>query len=635
MNRTEYSLSLDAVICRRCNTVSRADEDTCPSCGADRQGAIFTSAADAAATAAAAAATMPEPEPEQLDFVDLRDTGWLKRVVRRKMVTSYPSLAEPGDEPEAPARKPPRTGLAVLVGGVVAGLAAGGYWYVHSDDDPAKARPVISAAGAIHDGASDANDARRAALTRAKPESTSTQAQAAAPASSTMAKASRAHETQPSEAPRAVAQASGAKNVARNPASEPAAQVAVAARPAAPGASIAPPTPSRAEPSVSMPARTAAAGGATMATATATATSGSTLAATAPATPAKPPMQATPPAVIAANAASHVAAPPAAQPVKPSVATGAIASMSNQTVPTTPPVKPVTQPTATAIAVATSATKPEPHDSTSKPAAPKVAAAAVQPSPTQPAPHPTTTLAATPTPPAAKPAAPITRAPEPARSTTTAIASNAPAAAPQRAATKDKQEKQDKPAVAPTIASAEKPATPPAHPVQEPPSPSVARNIAAVQQALASRDLTSARRHMRGLSASQPRSPEIQQLAADLSRQERARDGAIAGARTCASNKEPNCAIRNARRAVSLDPRNAQAQAALHQALALQNEANTEYFRQASGIPRPTVPAMTFDGRWTASARHSAAPVDQVDAAQFAPIGWGVPAVSKGRGDAH
>lgn len=140
---------------------------------------------------------------------------------------------------------------------------------------------------------------------------------------------------------------------------------------------------------------------------------------------------------------------------------------------------------------------------------------------------------------------------------------------------------------------------------------------------------------MRGLYASQPRSPEIQQLAADLSRQERARDSAIANARSCAANKEANCAVRHARRAVSLDPRNAQAQATLHQALVVQNEANTEYFRQASGIPRPSVPAMTFDGRWTASARHAAAPVDREEAAQFAPFGWGVPAVSKGRGDAH
>ncbi|KND55752.1 hypothetical protein BPUN_1917 [Candidatus Paraburkholderia kirkii] len=78
MNRTEYSLSLDSVICHRCNTLSRAEEDTCPFCGADRQGAIFTSAAEVAATAAAAAA----PASEQLDIVDLLDTGWLKRVVR-------------------------------------------------------------------------------------------------------------------------------------------------------------------------------------------------------------------------------------------------------------------------------------------------------------------------------------------------------------------------------------------------------------------------------------------------------------------------------------------------------------------------------------------------------------------------
>ncbi len=71
MNRPEYLLSLDFVICRRCNTISRAEYDTCPYCGSDRTGAIFTSHAEASA----AAAPMREPVDEQLDYTDLRDTG--------------------------------------------------------------------------------------------------------------------------------------------------------------------------------------------------------------------------------------------------------------------------------------------------------------------------------------------------------------------------------------------------------------------------------------------------------------------------------------------------------------------------------------------------------------------------------
>lgn len=139
---------------------------------------------------------------------------------------------------------------------------------------------------------------------------------------------------------------------------------------------------------------------------------------------------------------------------------------------------------------------------------------------------------------------------------------------------------------------------------------------------------------MRGLYASEPRSPEIQQLAAELSRQERARDGAMASARNCAANMDPACALRNARRAVALDPRNGQTQATLRRALAVQNETNTEYFRQASGIPKPTVPAMTFDGRWSAGNRHPAMSGDDDDS-RFTLFGAGVPVVSRGRGDAH
>src|SRR5579875_1243554 len=119
MTQPESSLTLDAVICGRCHAISPADEHTCPYCGADRHGAVFTSVTDAAAIS---------PVEEPYDIVDLRDTGWLTRLARRKMVTSYPSLVEPGDEPPAPVRRPARKILAVLVSGVVA-AAAGAYFH--------------------------------------------------------------------------------------------------------------------------------------------------------------------------------------------------------------------------------------------------------------------------------------------------------------------------------------------------------------------------------------------------------------------------------------------------------------------------------------------------------------------------
>lgn len=138
---------------------------------------------------------------------------------------------------------------------------------------------------------------------------------------------------------------------------------------------------------------------------------------------------------------------------------------------------------------------------------------------------------------------------------------------------------------------------------------------------------------MRALSASQPRNPQVQRLAAELSRQERARDSAMAGARSCTLNKEPACAVRYARRAVALDPRNAQTQATMRDALATQNATNTAYFRQAKAMPKPVVPTMTFDGRWSVSPKHTAAQPD--DSSHHTSFGWGVPTVSKGRGDAH
>jgi len=157
-----------------------------------------------------------------------------------------------------------------------------------------------------------------------------------------------------------------------------------------------------------------------------------------------------------------------------------------------------------------------------------------------------------------------------------------------------------------------------------------------VRQALAAHDLLGARRQLHGLNAGQSRNVEIQQLSAELSRQERARDSAIASARSCPVTKDSACAVRNARRAVALDSRNPQAQATLHHAMSAQADANTAYFRQASALPAPAVPAMTFDGRWSAAGKYRAAAPDHNGASSaYTLFGWGVPTVAKGRGDAH
>ncbi|MDR5877225.1 hypothetical protein [Caballeronia sp. LZ032] len=633
MNRTEYSLSLDSVICLRCNTLSRADEDMCPQCGADRQGAIFTSAAE---TAPAAATDEPADSPEQLDIVDLRDTHWLKRAVRRKMVTSYPSVAEPGDEPRTSARKPARTSMAVLVGGVVAGLAAGGYWYVHSDDDadPAQARPTLSAAGTIHSGdpvTDRAGDARQASLSRSRSDSTPASVPAASAAQATVG---RPPATRKPDTTQALAQAgktpgqaaSAPTAVARNsvPSAMARSEVAVAATAASAPAAL-------------------TAGGASSVMASAAGSSLREVAAVKPPVGATAAASAPVGAVIASTTTSagepvtkpSAGATSAARPSTQQVAAaksvpGANASASAPGTPgTTSAARPSPQqvaaakPLSTPVAPAIAATNPSSDTTnTARPAPREVAALTLLPGANTSASGPvtpattTTTTAAT----AAPKPAPIVNA---AKAPNTATLTARPAGPTQPEATPPK---------APSIAAQTPPAQP-AKPVASAPSPSIARNIIAVQQALASRDLASARKHLRTLDANQPRSPEIQQLSADLSRQERARDSAIATARTCAANKEPSCALRNARRAVSLDPRNGQAQASLRRALAVQNESNTEYFQQASGIPKPVVPAMTFDGRWSVGAHRAAAPI--ATDTHLTLFGWGVPTVSKGRGDAH
>jgi hypothetical protein len=544
MNRPEYSLSLDSVICRRCNFVSPAEEDSCPSCGADRQGAIFTSVADTAPSA---------PVPAPLDILDWDDSHWLQRLVRRRMLTSYPNFIEPGDMPDGEQRKPSRTGLAVLIGGVVASIAAGGYFYTHLDENsvPSSVEPGISVAGSIGDGASAVSavdNARHASLARARADATTT-TRAALPASSPVAQVSRTPERADAVAARAPAQTA--------------------------------PVTVRATPSVAVAS------------------------APKPATPAAPVV------VAAANAPSQditasVAAAPSVKPVqKPE--TRVEASVPAKAVPQTP--------------VIASAQKTETHAEASVPAKAVLQTPAIASAPKSEA-HPEVYTSAN-------------AVPQTAQKTETRADASLPAKPARQAnvATKPVTQ-QTSPTPKPTIASLEKPAAPAPAPIAEPPPAYVAHSIASVQQALAMRDLTSARRHMRGLYASLPRSPEIQQLAADLSRQERARDGAIANARSCTADKDAACALRHARRAVALDPRNGQAQATLRRALAVQNETNTEYFRQASAIPKPVVPAMTFDGRWSAGSRHGAASADG-DASNFTLFGLGVPAVAKGRGDAH
>lgn len=568
MNRPDYSLSLDSVICKRCNTVSPAEEDTCPSCGADRQGAIFTSRAETRA---------PVPVPAQLDIVDWDDSHWLQRLVRRRMLTSYPNFIEPGDAQEQ-RRKSAHTTIAVLVSGVVASIAVGGYFYARLDDNapPVSDDPGISVAGSVRDrasGAPGAEAARHASLMRAKPESTNAQAIAPASASaSAMAKANHAREEHAVASP-SVPLAARATTEAPSVAPRVEPRVVAAASAPASASTLAAAAPAK-SPSVPVAAHatTEAPSVAPRVVAASTPASASTIAAAAPA---KPTMPAAPVAHATANPPSPSIAPPTAvavtKPATPNPTTSAPVAAA------APSIKPATP-------VIASVQKPEPRISTTTLTA--AAPAATKPATQTPA-----------------PVTPVARTTEPPRST-------------------------------PTIAATEKPATHPTPPVADPLPAAVARSIASLQQALASRDLTTARRHMRGLYASEPRSPEIQQLAAELSRQERARDGAMATARNCAANMDAACALRNARRAVSLDPRNGQTQATLRRALAVQNETNTEYFRQASGIPKPIVPTMTFDGRWTAGSRHPAMSSDDDDS-RFTLFGLGVPVTSKGRGDAH
>ncbi|WP_175939666.1 hypothetical protein [Caballeronia sp. BCC1704] len=550
MTQPESSLTLDAVICGRCHAISPADEHTCPYCGADRHGAVFTSVADAAAIS---------PVEEPYDIVDLRDTGWLTRLARRKMVTSYPSLVEPGDELAAPVRTPARKILAVLVGGVVA-AAAGAYFYAQQAAVivPTKSGATAGVAG---DGALLAaqgrGDAGRPTLARHGSDASSDDARddnqartsVATPGASAAATATEG--AQASQGDTATGRVvSQTRSLAVVPATSAHARTFASASAVVAGQSAIP----------QQRDKTPVIGTAASPTMTATAP--------------RPPSQTTV-ADVATATASGISAP-AAVPV-----TRAAPTASAQSAPAA---------SAHAASVPMGLASSDPAQAKASPTpilSPQPKAATTTPT--------TATVATDKSPP----------------SSATATATARPNGNPPQAST--------------SVAQPERP-TPAA----------VARSIVAVRQALAAHDLSAARRHLRGLYANQALSPEIAQLAADVSRQERARDSAIASARACSAKQEPACAVRNARRAVALDPRNPQAQTLLRQAMAAQAEANTAYFRQASALPAPVPAAMTFDGRWSAAGRHGATASQQDRSpSTFTIFGLGVPTVAKGRGDAH
>ncbi|MDR5749786.1 MULTISPECIES: hypothetical protein [unclassified Caballeronia] len=117
MSRSKYSLQLDSVICARCGAASRAEDDTCPQCGADREGAIFS------ADALRLAEEMPR-------------AGWLVTKVRRNALVTYPSIREEGDAApaiEAPKKRSFVGGVLATGGVVVIGFAAGAFILANID----------------------------------------------------------------------------------------------------------------------------------------------------------------------------------------------------------------------------------------------------------------------------------------------------------------------------------------------------------------------------------------------------------------------------------------------------------------------------------------------------------------------
>ncbi|MDR5731262.1 hypothetical protein QCE47_02715 [Caballeronia sp. LZ025] len=674
MMQPEYSLSLDAVICRRCNVVSPAVDDTCPSCGADREGAIFTSATD---TRAAAAAT-----GDQRDLLDLRDTGWLTRLVRRRMVTSYPSLVEPGDALASPERKPARKGLAILISGAVAGIAAGGYLYLQSDAERAPAQSV-STAGAVGGGSSasprrdDADrhtlarrqedDAQKAGDVAGKTSSAATTVDASASAATVhTARVAPANASGiGSSATEAVSAVKAAPPVVESKAALAKDTRATGVASASASASSSVPesvrrniaSTARSVPAVSIPAiateppmtreasRRAVADAVNLASKRDRATASMATGVVTTQTPSgavsvskdasasqsksSPKREATENARVAASDASSGAGTGVARALPSVTSTAAIKSGTAATSSAA-----ASQPTAALARTSNTAAVPAPHTSSaaSKDASPSAASiaadtassTAAKAAPKDASRSTATIAAATASTTAAKPASK-----DASRSAASIAADTASSPAGKGAP--------DAPKPPSTVASTERPVPQPAIAApHDAPSAAEARTIAAVRQALANRDIAAARRSLRSFAPIQSRNPQIQQLAADVARQERARDSAIASARSCAANHDPACTLRNARRAVALDPRNSQAQAVLKHATTMQADANTAYFQKASALPAPVVPSMTFDGRWSIAAKSASAESSRNDASKsYSLFGWGVPAVSKGRGDAH
>ena len=258
-------------------------------------------------------------------------------------------------------------------------------------------------------------------------------------------------------------------------------------------------------------------------------------------------------------------------------------------------------------------------------------------------------------------AAPQVAKPPPPTRTATVASREIPLAAPQvakpppsptRAATVASREiplaapQVAKPAPSPTrtaaVASREIPVAAPQ--VAKPPPPptrvaatdapreiSVARSVSATRTALANHDLKSARRHMRDLAENEQRSPELQRLTDQLARLEHQRDAALQRARTCAAVKASTCVVRNANQALALDARNPQATALLRRASAYPRPAPVRANIVASDTETDTAANRhTYPFENSAGIDHS-----QTEQPSFAWFGWGVPTVSKGRGEAH
>ncbi len=107
MIRSKYSLQLDSVICARCGATSRSEDDTCPFCGADREGAIFTS-------------------DRQALIEELPRAGWLVTMVRKNSLV-YPSLREQEQGAPEPVVERRRVPVRMIAAGgiVVVGLGVG------------------------------------------------------------------------------------------------------------------------------------------------------------------------------------------------------------------------------------------------------------------------------------------------------------------------------------------------------------------------------------------------------------------------------------------------------------------------------------------------------------------------------